>query len=172
MTKAQRRSTTRSSHGPSSSRIELSRQEVEALIRVATHYERSMGPMRHFIRLTGGSETRRRLSFITEEGRWLRLFARTTLKDLDQGGHDSAEVAFTSGALIAFWSRLIASLESRRSRRRLSAAEVQLREDLSRKFGIAARDLSRRHPTLLERELQTRRPREADRMRQELQAVG
>lgn len=168
MTSGRRRRGETGRNEASTARLELSQREVETLVRIATYYERSMGPMRHVIRLTSRGEMRRRLAFITEEGRWLRLLAQTTLDDMAQEGSDQVDMSLTPRALIAFWSRLIASLESRRSRRRLSPDEVEVRERLSDKLRDAARVLSRRDPGGLRRELETRRPREADRMRQEL----
>jgi hypothetical protein len=78
------------------------------------------------------------------------------------------DVTTTYRALIAFWGRLLASLNTPRSRRRLSQAEVERRQALAAKLEEAADNLARRNRARLEAELQTRRPVEEIWMRDRL----
>lgn len=148
--------------------IHLTGAEVETLVRLANYYEKSMGPMRHLVRLVAPAEVKTKYRFVAEESKWLRRFAETTREDMQRAGQTSADVTLTPRALVAFWGRVLASLHSRRSRRRLSAEQVQEREELAAKLQNAARTLSKRNAALLEQELQTRRPIEAGWMREQV----
>jgi hypothetical protein len=143
--------------------------EVALLVRIADYHLKSMGLMRYLVRLTASGEVRSKYRFVAEESRWLKRFAETVRDDMEAGGQDSAPVEFTPRSLVAFWGRLLASLNSRRSRRRLSAEEIRRREELAARLEEVARLLWLRYPGRLEDELGTRRPAEAGWMRSKLE---
>jgi hypothetical protein len=82
---------------------------------------------------------------------------------------DARQVELTPRTLVAFWGRVLASLNTRRSRRRLSEAAVAEREVLANKLAEAAEQLARTELPLLQQELATRRQVEADWMEERLQ---
>jgi hypothetical protein len=141
--------------------------EVSILDRLAYYYL-SMRPVRFIIRFTAPMEMRARIKFISEESKWLRRFARSTRDRFRADGTGEADVAFTVRASIAFWGRLLASLNTPRSRRKLSAREVERRQALASKFQAALGPAARNHRKLLEAELATRRPIEQVWMRERL----
>lgn len=151
--------------------VHLSPDELETLRKLAHYYQRSMGPMRHIVRLTASAEVRAKYRFIREESRWLQKFVESMPVDLAaQTGEISAE--FASRAVIAYWGRVLSSLRSKRARRRMKPEEVAIRESLSEKLGAAARELEARWPHSLESDLATRRPDEASWMREQLSGTA
>ncbi len=147
----------------------LSAQEVRTLVRIADYYFRSMGPFRHVVRLTARSELRQRYSFMAEESLWLRRFAEATEREMQSKDAHEWRTPFTLRSLLAFWGRLLASLNSRRSRRKLTEGEIAQREALAAKLRDAAAEVARSRPTLFATELETRRAVESDWMRRQLQ---
>lgn len=148
--------------------VELSSREVQLLARVATHYQRAMGPMRLLVRLTASAEIKSKYRFVVEESKWLKQFAQATHEQMSADGVTSAPVSFTPAALIAFWGRLLTQLNSRRSRRRMSQQQVGEQEVLAAKLQAAAADLCKVSPDAVARVLDTRRPTEAEWMREKL----
>lgn len=124
--------------------------------------------MRYVVWLTASSEVRSKYRFVSEESRWLKRFAQAVREDMDAAPQDSITVSLTPRSLVAFWGRLLASLNSRRSRRRLSDEEVRRREELAAKLEEAARSFATLHPAMLEEEMGTRRPAEGAWMRSKL----
>lgn len=136
--------------------ITLTGPEKETLRNLADYHLRAMGPMRHLVRLTSRREVRQRLGYLTQESMYLRLFMEGELqKEAGEG-----PVMFTIPALVAFWGRVLSSLNTRRSRRKLKPSEVERREELSRRFAAVARQLSPHERASFDQELDTRRPRE------------
>ena len=148
--------------------VNLTTDEVDTLVLIADYYQKAMGPMRHIVRLTVTGDVRAKYRFISEESKWLKRFAEGQRKDMEEARTMRSEVALTSRALVAFWGRLLTSLNSRRSRRRLSPEELRRREELAAKLEEAARSLERRHPGALQKELLTRRELEAEWIRARL----
>ncbi len=148
--------------------IGLSRSEIELLVKLAHFYERSMGPMRYLVRLTAGSEVRAKYRFIAQESRWLERFIASGLSEQSTTSQKEIDLEFSYRAVIAFWGRVLSSLNSRRSRRRLKGQRRIEREELERKFRRTAREIERASPGQLEREFETRRPVEVDWMREAL----
>lgn len=158
--------------GNSSVSIDLSVAELDLLIALSDYYQKSMGAMRHVVRLTGSSETRQRFRFLAEESRWLRRCAEAE-RSLTTGEADEVRrVAFTPRTAVAFWGRLLASLHSPRSRRRLRAEEIERREALAATLRDALRRFARSRPAALAAEIDTRRPVEQDLMREALALTG
>jgi hypothetical protein len=120
------------------------------------------------MRLLAPSHIRVRLRFVSEESKWLKRLVVATRNDMRAAGAVDWDVTFTDRALVAFWGRLLASLNTPRSRRRLSRAEVERRQALAAKFEKAAGTLAGRNRVQLETELQTRRPVEEIWMRDRL----
>jgi hypothetical protein len=148
--------------------VPLTEDDVQTLIEVADFYHQSMGPMRHVVRMTTLPATRSRFRFVSEESKWLRLFTRATLDQMRATGESEHHVSVTPRSLVALWGRLLASLNSRRSRRRMSDEEALHREALARKFREAAVKLASSDPNLLRAELETRRPVERQWMLEQL----
>jgi hypothetical protein len=150
--------------------VRLRIDELETLIEVADYYQRSMGFMRHIVRLGSGPEMRRRFRFVAEESQWLGRFAETTRDQMIERGDRERSVSMTVPALVAFWGRLLASLHSSRARRKMSAAQIASREELAKKLGDVAADLWRRQPAAIDTAMETRRSTEREWMRDALSA--
>lgn len=149
--------------------LDLTPGEIDQLLALAHFYEKNMGRMRHIIRLTASREVRSKLHFIQEESLWLERLAA----DLsDEAPERESRVHLKLRAFVAFWGRVLASLNTRRSRRKLKGDTLVEREELAAKFGVAARRLQLTDGAALEREMQTRRPREVGWMRDVLQGDG
>jgi len=148
--------------------IELTLEDVRTLASLAHFYERSLGPMRYLVRLTARRAIKAKYSFVVEESAWLERFASAMVGDLMAGGEGRGCARLTPRTLIAFWGRLLASLHSPRSRRRLSRQEIEAREALASKFQSGAQRLYGSHPRVVEQEISTRRPIEAQWMREKL----
>jgi len=145
--------------------LDLTPGEIDQLLDLAHFYEKSMGRMRYLIRLTASREVRSKLRFIQEESLWLERLAA----DLrDEAPERESRIHLKLRAFVAFWGRVLASLNTRRSRRKLKGEALVEREALAAKFGVAARRLHVTDGAALEREMQTRRPREVEWMRESL----
>lgn len=152
---------------PIQTHLMMTVDDLERLKTVAHHYERSMGPARHFVRWASGPEMRARFAFVSVESTWLERFIEAALAETEkQGG--TAEITFTVRTLIAFWGRLLSGLESRRTRRKIAQPEIEAREELAHRLGEAARRMRAEFPDEFEAELQTRRTPEAAWMRERL----
>jgi hypothetical protein len=150
-------------------RVQLTLEEVALLRDLAHFYERSMGPFRSAVRLTSRAAIRNRFRFVAQESSILWQFAEATHREMTELQQDARQVELTPRTLVAFWGRVLASLNTRRSRRRLSEAAVAEREVLANKLAEAAEQLARTELPLLQQELATRRQVEADWMEERLQ---
>lgn len=148
--------------------IVLTVNQAGALEQIASQYEKNWGMMRHVVRLSSGREMRRKYGFIAAESAILRRFAEDAARQASTSGQESSGITFTLRAVIALWGRLLAGLHSKRTRRRLSVAHLVLREEIGAKFREAIKEASCQDPALIENELSTRRPSEAEWMRQAL----
>lgn len=146
--------------------VSLTNAEIEDLLQLAGYYERSMGVMRHVVRLTSSRPIRQRFDFVAEESRLLRAFAQSLRDNEPDGSH---EVAFTPRSLVAFWGRALSSLNSKRSRRRMSAERLAGRQLLAEKLGRGVEKLWLRDPATVAREMSTRRAPEVAWMREQLE---
>lgn len=151
-------------------RIDLTTDDLDTLVRVVDHYQKSMGPMRHLVRLTGSRETRRRFRFLEEESEVLHRLARATSEAATGTGREVSSVPFTPLAAVAFWGRLLSSLRSTRSRRRLRPPEIARREAMAEKLCNALSQFERLHPELVANAVDTRRRAEQEWMRDALTA--
>jgi hypothetical protein len=148
--------------------LEISVEEARSLIGVSDVYQRSMGPMRHVVRLTTSRDVRGRFDFLDEESRILRSFAEAMVKEAGERPSGHARIRFTLKALIAYWGRLLSSTQTPRSRRRLSEEEIERREALAAKLTACALSLQARAAAAVEDEIGTRRPSERAWMRERL----
>jgi hypothetical protein len=174
---ARKRKNRQTPHGPQLV-LTLTEDDIDALIRVAHFYERSMGPMRYFVRLTSGHEVRQKFRFIADESLWLERLLLATRQTLapaagtlpgDSGPqHPTASLTLTPTALVALWGRLLSGTRTPRARRKAKGRELAIREDLERTFMALARNLWSSEPHLLDTEIASRRPVEAAWMREEL----
>lgn len=146
----------------------MTAEDLKVLIAIAHHYERAMGPMRFVLPIVARKDVKTKYRFVAEESRWLERFAVAAHDEIIASGRSEAPVNFTPLALVAFWGRLLASLETPRSRRKLSGIEVQARETLAARLQGAGRQLRLADSQALENELRTRRPVEAQWMRERL----
>lgn len=149
--------------------VHLDLEDVQTLRDLAHYYERSMGRFRLIVRATSRAEVRSRFRFVAQESEVLQEYADALLREMTEQQLESMAVELAPRALVAFWGRILASLGSRRSRRRLSSAEIERREALSEKLAEAAARANKRDRAALERELATRRPIEATWIRERLQ---
>lgn len=150
--------------------IDLAIDELRCLVVLSDFHQRSMGFMRHVVRLTTAAEMRTRMRFIDEESKVLRAFAQSLLEDAQSDPDGTTRANMTPAALTAFWGRLLSSLNSPRSRRRLSAKEIEFREVLAARLEDAFRRLQRAHPDLAASELATRRSAEQGWIRRQLES--
>jgi hypothetical protein len=157
---------------PPHTAIDLTTDELQCLVAVSDYYQRSWGPMRHLVRLTTAPEMRTRLRFLSDESRVLRSFAQAKLAEAGEEPDVPTRVEFTPAALIAFWGRILSSLQSTRSRRRLKASEIALRETLAGKLEAAARSLRARHGDLVDAAIDARRPVEQAWMHERLEPAS
>ncbi|MGI8824184.1 MAG: hypothetical protein ACR2JC_00795 [Chloroflexota bacterium] len=149
-------------------RFDLTSDEIETLGRVVHYYEKSMGITRFVVRATAPRDIKLKYRFIVDEARALELCVASATADLRQSGDERVSVSLTLRATVAFWGRLLASLKTPRSRRKLRSDEVERREALSRKLGEALTRLSRSHRDLVRQEIATRRTREVAWMQEAL----
>lgn len=152
---------------PISLELELSIDEVETLTRVADFYPRNLGSFRFVVAATS-REMRSKLQFMTDESKVLRSFAETMHERMASGGQERAVIGFTLRALVAFWGRLLASLNSPRSRRKLRPEEIARREALSARIQAMIADTQVSHSQDVEIELGLRRTSEQIWMRDAL----
>ena len=127
-----------------------------------------MGPARYMVRFTSNAQVRSKFRFVADESAVLQAFAEATRDEMAAEGSTTRDVTMTARTLVAFWGRVLSSLNNRRSRRKLSADGIGEREQLADKLGAAARIVSRQKGVDIERELQTRRTDEAAWMRERL----
>jgi hypothetical protein len=167
---SKRKTVTRSAQTTIALRCSL--QEAEDLLELARFYEKSMGASRFFVRLVSGSETRARFKFVAQESDILHAFMQATLADMRAAGEPTHDVVFTLRALVAFWGRAISSLESQRSRRKLSPKKLEARRALELRLREAVRSLHTQSPKMVDDELATRREREITWMQERLAGSG
>lgn len=151
-------------------RVPLSGDELATLELVAEYYDRAWGRFRHVVRLLSGRQTRERFRRVSREGGVLLRFVqaeRARQRQTPTRGLETVE--FTPLALVAFWGRLLSSLASRRSRRKLASEELSRRESLAELFTEAARALRRTDAPTLEAAIASRRLTEQSWMRARLE---
>jgi hypothetical protein len=167
-------------------RVALELDEIETLVAISDYYRRSMGPMRHVIRLAASGDVRRRFRFIADESFWLRRFAEATRDSILTNQQQEAPSGSPSGSprgspreypvdltvptLVAFWGRILSSLNSPRSRRRLKQDEIARREQLAIKLRDALAASVALDPAPLQNAIATRRPQERAWMSDQLAA--
>ncbi|HZU13477.1 MAG TPA: hypothetical protein VFB58_11605 [Chloroflexota bacterium] len=147
-------------------RVTLSRAEVQALADLAHVYER-LGPFRAMVRLTCGSETRKRFEFVAEESRIVKEMMDTTAAEMEG---ESTEIALMPRTLVALWGRVLTGVQKRRQGP--DADTLALRTTLAGKLAEAARTLAIRDRAALDREIATRRATEVAWMREQLDGNG
>jgi hypothetical protein len=140
--------------------VRLTLDEVSTLVDLASYYGRLLGSVRRVIQVVSPGEMRVKARFVHEESYWLRRFAAANRDRMQAAGESESSVDFTPRSLVAFYGRVLGTLNVPRSRRRLSPAQIEQREALLEKLRAAVVLLRRRDQTLVEEELQTRRPRE------------
>jgi hypothetical protein len=149
-------------------KVALAREDLDMLLAIAHYYEKSMGPMRHVVGITTAPDMRKRLRFIREESVWLERFAESAREGMSARERIRGEVIFTPRAAVAFWGRLLASLESKRSRRKLSDEEAILRRALADKLRDGLRAIRAKRAESVDQEILTRRNVEQEWMRRQL----
>lgn len=149
-------------------RVRLTLEDVRTLQQLAHVYDKSARAIRFLVRRTSSRETQTKFRFVADESAVLEQLAASIRGEMEEAGEESRDVEMLLRALIAYWGRVLASLETPRARRKLSDAQIQAREGLATKLEDAARIALKRHRATLEREISTRRPYEAVWMRDHL----
>ena len=140
--------------------VVLSLDDVVTLVRLSSYHGRIMGVVRRLIQVMSHGEMRAKARFVQDESYWLRRFAEATRDRMSAEERAISPVQFTPRTLVAFYGRTLATLAVPRTRRRLSASELQRREALADKLGSALQALNSTDSALVLDELETRRPRE------------
>ena len=140
--------------------MSLSGVEVRVLEKIAHFHEKSMGPTRWFVRLTAPAEVKEKYRFIVQEGKWLERFAASTRETFLDSESDEVLAEFTPRALVAFWGRLLAGLNSPRARRKLNQHDIVVYEHMAQRFGAVVSDERTRRRQVIDDEIGTRRLRE------------
>jgi hypothetical protein len=151
-------------------RIELDKEEASVLVRVATYHQKAIGPVRFLVQLVAPEEIRDKYTFVKEETKVLKQFAREARDSISRSQQEREPISFTPRTLVAFWGRMLASLKTKRSRRKLSMLEIERREALARRLEAIAGSIWQDNRKVLEQELATRRLVEAEWMRERLEA--
>jgi hypothetical protein len=138
----------------------LTFDEIAALVRLSSYYGRTLGFVRRVIQLVSPGETRAKARFVQEESYWLRRFAEANRDRMATRDDTESPVDFTPRSLVAFYGRTLGTLNLPRSRRRMSAGQIEQREALAEKLRSALVMLYAADRQLVEEELQTRRLRE------------
>ena len=140
--------------------LSLSARDVDAAAGVAHHYEKVMGAARFFVVATSPPRIRRRYRHIVQESDELEQLADTWLSRLRDSGADEIVAELTIQDLIALWGRLLSSLRTKRSRRRLSKEDVASQQSLSDRLAQYIRDADPGLKVAIRAEIDTRRRRE------------
>jgi hypothetical protein len=140
--------------------ILLSLDEIATLVRLSSYHGRTLSFVRRVIQLVSAGEMRAKARFVQEESYWLRRFAQANRDRIEANGGTESAVEFTPRSLVAFYGRTLGTLNVPRTRRRLSAKQIEQREALAEKLRSALVTLYRNEPELVAEELQTRRLRE------------
>jgi hypothetical protein len=150
-----------------SARVRISQRDVDSLVRVADLYM-TLRPLRFLMRLTAPPSIRARIRYVSDESRWLKRLAREIRASMRASGEEDRDEPFTIPALVGYWGRLLASVNTPRTRRRLSRKELEVRQSLIARFQEALSSLLDRNRRQIEDQLQTRRPAEEIWMRDRL----
>jgi hypothetical protein len=151
---------------PSTS-IHLTLREIRILVRLANYYL-SIRPLRFLMRFTAPRDIRSRIRFIAEESAALKAVAEAARDSMRDAGLQEGPVTFTLPTLIGFWGRTLASINTPRSRRKLSQDEYDARTALAHHLEEATRSLLKKSRWQIEDQLETRRPVEQVWMRERL----
>lgn len=138
--------------------LRLTQPQAQALLDVSHHYEDVMGVSRHIVVWTSPRQIRRKYRYIVQESEQLERVART-IQGETVAGREEFEITLEQA--LAFWGRILSSLDSRRSRRRLAAQDVSVREELSQMFGRIVRGLWDTTEPLVREAINRRRRRES-----------
>lgn len=151
--------------------VPLTDGDVSILLSVAHFYERNMGSMRYFVRFMSSAEIKNKFRFVQQESELLEKFAERIRESLTEDDLKGSKVSMTIPALLAFWGRILASLHSKRSRRKLSSEEIERREALAQKLAAILKPAWQRNRASIEETLRTRRPQESEWIRQALETT-
>src|SRR5579862_7505326 len=107
--------------------ISLDREDIEALVDVAHHYEDVMGLARYLVVATAPPRIRRRYRYILQESRDLEYWASEWLQ-IGEQSQGKAAIDISLPQAVALWGRLLSNLRTKRSRRRLSKEQLRNQE--------------------------------------------
>lgn len=151
--------------------VQLDLDQVQTLVKVADFYPKNMGSFRFVVAATSG-EAREKLRFMAQESKVLLAFSEAMEARMRSEGVEKASLTFTLRALVAFWGRLLASVRSPHSRRKLRADEVARREAVALLLQTAVAELEKSHKREVAEEIAGRRSSEQTWMREALDAGG
>ena len=146
--------------------LDLDLTELDALQAVAHHYESVMGVARHLVVATAPSGIKRRYRYIVQESLGLEQKVSEWRDALAIGHSDAVEVSIVDA--VAFWGRLLSSLNTKRSRRRLSRPMISTHEALAEKIGTAVTQAHRVESVQTDAAIAGRRRREREWMLERL----
>jgi hypothetical protein len=152
--------------------LELSRSDVEALLAVAHHYERVMGLARHIVVATSPGRIKRRYRYIVAESDALARRAEEWLTRFDEAADPAVLVRVPISDVVALWGRVLSSLNTKRSRRKLSKAMIADQEHASSLLEVALASLWADNHGDVASEIETRRGREREWMLAALTGEG
>ena len=162
MANAKARRTGRGSRPTETLAVRLSLEQVSTLIQLSSYYGRTLGVVRRIIQLVSPGEMRVKARFVQEEAYWLRRFAEAQRDRMESESIVEGNVDFTPRTLVAFYGRILASLNVPRTRRRMSPDKIAAREALGERLRVALTFLCSADPALVEAEVMTRRLRERE----------
>lgn len=147
--------------------VRLSQRDLDSLVRISDLYM-SARPFRLVVRITAPRDIRSRFQFVGTESKWLKRLAKETRAGMRARQLDERDVPLTIPALVGYWGRLLASLNTPRHRRRLSRTEHEVRHAMLSRFQDALSSLLKHHRSAVEEQLASRRPVEEIWMRDRL----
>ena len=149
--------------------IPLSREDLQSLSAVVHHYEDVTGFFRHVVVATSKQKIKRRYRYIVHESNALEALVEDLIHRMGSAQELQAQMPLQD--LVAFWGRLLSSLKTKRTRRRISSEEAALRERLTVRFSDVVCCLWLERSEVVRRAIDTRRRREVEWMMQAIEDV-
>lgn len=131
-----------------------------------------MGFVRHIVVATSPARIKRRYRYIVRESKALEETARSLSRNISLESAEKVRIDLKLNDAVAFWGRVLSNLRTRRSRRKLSDAQVDVREHLEYVIATAIAAEWVNNEEAVREAIATRRQREAEWMLNELGADG
>lgn len=121
---------------------------------------------------TSPARIKRRYRYIVRESKALEETARSLSRNISLESAEKVRIDLKLNDAVAFWGRVLSNLRTRRSRRKLSDAQVDVREHLEYVIATAIAAEWVNNEEAVREAIATRRQREAEWMLNELGADG